>query len=477
MSFPAVRCLLGFLITCFGSSGVVLGQRPAQAPGSAVPAATVSGNPRIWDTGVEAYPVYFGSKSAFAWTTVQPNGPGGGSSGTGFDVVRLEYRSQTVTWLGVALIRLHSLENGRLLITVSEAGKYDYNGDGDKTDGVVVVYDEATESILPIPLAVKWSMAGNAEPWVQRLGDAALVQADEATQGQDLNGDGDLLDQVLHAADLSTGSVTNLGIVATAYPIDVRTPSRRFVLQVEEASVGDLNGDGDALDGVLELYNPEAGTLENLGIAGEPAAASQDYLVVGVFESEQGGVSLNGDGDTWDTVLHSVELATSTITNLGYAGSGPELVTVEGKYALAGISEFSQGADLNGNGNSFDDAIVAFDLSTSSAVNTALAVDRNWLDMTICNDVGGFVVSEFKQGTDLNGNGTNVDLVPVAYDFKSGTTTNTGVAVPYLSPFAVDLLHSDSSGRLLFPTDETANGADYNGDGDKLDHGYGAFSL
>src|SRR5882672_11433868 len=64
----------------------------------------------------------------------------------------------------------------------------------------------------------------------------------------------------------------------------------------------DLNGDGDATDTVVHLF--QAGQpVVNLGQAAVEVALSPAWIAALVSEHDQGGVDLDGDGDSADTVL------------------------------------------------------------------------------------------------------------------------------------------------------------------------------
>ena len=111
----------------------------------------------------------------------------------------------------------------------------------------------------------------------------------------------------------------------------------RLVFQVPESDQGgtDLNGDGDAGDVVA---------LEGGGLA------------IHVPEFDQGG-DLNGDGDMIDEVVHIWDRATGVSTNLGLAGGLVYPVALgEGHFEFL-VSEYSQGADLNGDGDTIDNVL------------------------------------------------------------------------------------------------------------------------
>ena len=124
-----------------------------------------------------------------------------------------------------------------------------------------------------------------------------------------------------------------------------------LVLPVSESQQGeDLNGDGDTEDRVIHVHNLETGETVNLGLAEEPddfPSLSGNWLVLLVSESQQ-GEDLNGDGDTEDRVIHVHNLETGETVNLRLAGS---FFSLSGNWLLLWVSELSQGEDLNGDGD------------------------------------------------------------------------------------------------------------------------------
>jgi hypothetical protein len=73
----------------------------------------------------------------------------------------------------------------------------------------------------------------------------------------------------------------------------------------------DWNGDGDVLDSVLHVYEPGVGST-SLGLASLvtqgplTVVAGSHVAAVAVNESAQGATSLNGDADAADDVIHVV---------------------------------------------------------------------------------------------------------------------------------------------------------------------------
>ena len=75
--------------------------------------------------------------------------------------------------------------------------------------------------------------------------------------GDDLNGDGDTGDRILRVFGWASGRVLDLGLALGAFSDPARSLSahRHVLFNVGEAAQGasDLNGDGDILDSVLHV--------------------------------------------------------------------------------------------------------------------------------------------------------------------------------------------------------------------------------
>ncbi len=210
----------------------------------------------------------------------------------------------------------------------------------------------------------------------------------EAAAG-DLNGDGDTLDAVVHVADGRSEVSLNLGLAASTVcrttmvppfvecqPVEPVVARTVAAFLVDEAAQGglDLNGDGDAQDAVLYVYDGQSRQLITTALAvahgvGRDVSSftfpiapvvTEKLVVFLVSEAESGGVDLNGDTDTVDAVLHLVDLKTAAMVNLAKAaatipgpfGSGnPVPPSVNGQKVTLTVGESEQGGeDLNGDG-------------------------------------------------------------------------------------------------------------------------------
>ncbi len=219
------------------------------------------------------------------------------------------------------------------------------------------------------------------------------VVVTEAGAG-DLNGDGDTADMVVHIVDAKSGASVNLGLAVSTVCRATNTPpfvdcrpveplvSRTAVaFLVDERAQGelDLNGDGDADDDVLYVYEEKTRQIMTTALAvahgvGRDVSSyifpiapvlTEKLVVVLVSEAESGGVDLNGDTDTADAVFHVIDVKTHTTTNLALAAAtvvgpfgsrNPVAPELDGQKLILTVSEINQGDDLNRDGD-IDDEI------------------------------------------------------------------------------------------------------------------------
>lgn len=354
---------------------------------------------------------------------------------------------------------LRGLEGGRMAFLAREGkqGRTDLNGDGDAMDGVLHIWDPTTKATQNLRLA-----SNQLRPLP---GGGLAVRVPEANQDNlDRNGDGDATDDVIHVWD-PVGGIRNLGLA--------RAPSTNFggldsggvVVNVSEESQGgvDLNGDGDVSDKVAHVWEPTTGRTRNLGLASEAywTALTGGGLTFSVRESAQGGVDRNGDGDSRDRVIHVYDPASATVRNLG-------LATGFGAYALPGggfvvpVMEASQGGrDLSGDGDTTDAPLHVWN-PDGTTIN--LGLTASYISPLPDGGVAALVREQYQGGTDLNGDGDAVDEVLHVWSASTGVSTNLALAAdgPQPASFGTTL--------LAFHVSENAQGAtDLNGDGDTSD--------
>ncbi len=171
----------------------------------------------------------------------------------------------------------------------------------------------------------------------QVAGDLVVFTTSEFREQADLNGDGDTSDSVPVVWDRATGVTTTLPFAVYAFstppngPPNFDADDQVVAFAVNESAQGatDLNGDGDAGDKVVHVWQRTTGTTTNLALAVSdddfPAVAA-GAVMLAVDEPTQGATDLNGDGDAFDDIVH-IWTASGGVTNLGqeYFGSSGEV--------------------------------------------------------------------------------------------------------------------------------------------------------
>lgn len=348
---------------------------------------------------------------------------------------------------------LMALDDDFLLFGVDELyqGGTDLNGDGDAVDFSVLHLVETRTGALR-NLGISGNFIG--------LGEGFLAfRSPEASEGRDLNGDGDLLDEVLHCYDTATGVLTDLGLAVDA----VLTSGPLVAGLVSEAGQGvDLNGDGDTLDSVPFVYEHAAGVTTMLPLAALEVHPAGGGMLVLVSEARQ-GEDLNGDGDLLDDVLHRYWVATGTTTNEGLVVS-PGTLDRGARFVALRISEPLNALDFNGDGDLLDNVHFVYDGALDTLVNTGF----NGRSVQVHRESGPYMaLGASESGVDLNGDGDGTDTVALVYDGTNGSLINTGLAVLGLNPLGDVGLRGN---KLLVPVSEVNQGStDLNGDGDAYD--------
>ncbi|MEL6427800.1 MAG: hypothetical protein AAFR54_01390, partial [Planctomycetota bacterium] len=177
----------------------------------------------------------------------------------------------------------------------------------------------ASHTVSNIPVEVSW-IAEDPENPSEFF--AAITEEIRTVFGAgDLNGDGDLFDSIPTVPSSTTSGSTTLtfpgvtfAAVADNAGIDVEENVGTF--RISEASQGsDLNGDGDANDELLMRFSLVNAFLPTIaGTANDIDRTLVDFgpgdARFGAFltEENQGGDDLNGDGDTSDTVVRFFRL-------------------------------------------------------------------------------------------------------------------------------------------------------------------------
>jgi len=343
------------------------------------------------------------------------------------------------------------------LVPEANQGNTDLNGDLDVSDKVMHVWDTKTGSLINTGMAaVSW------QGWPQAQGRHVFFTAYEPDHGNmDLNGDGDAFDVVMFVYDVENTSLTNLGLAITSF----HTNGERVAFLVSEANQGvDLNGDGDTSDRVLHVHDAQYGLTRNLFAACNSVG---HYILAGnvvaflVDEQDQGGIDLNGDADTWDAVL-AIHLLAANITY----GTGVSAHTPSPPFANDGsvvailVRESAQSADLNGDADFFDEVLHVVDPPTGLLTNVGIAGAEPIAE----GGLVAFRADEGSQGTNFNGDGDLNDSVYHIYRPTPPLLINLGHAA---LQYSMDL----DEGLFAFLVRETGDGyTDYNGDLDTDDN-------
>jgi Tol biopolymer transport system component len=217
-----------------------------------------------------------------------------------------------------------SMSSQYIAALVSEADQGDgpLNGDGDTEDEVVQVNPVATAT------GATWDNVGEAADHIDVAGTTVAFLTPESAEGSDLNGDADQNDRVLQIYDAMASQLIPIGEAAEDFVIG----NQLVAFRTSEASQGegDLNGDGDSLDDILQVYDVTADQLISSGQAVIPCRLEAcdprlpyrvltDTVKFLSLEADQ-GEDLNGDGDSDDLVLQTFNVR---IASLG-GGAGAE---------------------------------------------------------------------------------------------------------------------------------------------------------
>jgi hypothetical protein len=348
------------------------------------------------------------------------------------------------------------LDHDRVALAVSEAaqGGQDMNGDGDALDRVLHLYDAASGETVNLGLGVSGL---GVDSRLELQGDLVAFAVDEGTQGDwDLNDDGDTDDDVLHVHDVASGETVNLGLDTS----DPHLQGDLVAFSVYEGSQGerDLNRDGDVDDSILHVYNAARGETVNLRRAAYVDDVEGGMLAFLVYEQEQGGRDLNRDGDSDDGVVHIYDAARGRTVNLKRAGS---VEALEGGLLVFSVGEKAQGGrDFNGDGDPKDLVLHLYRAANQRTVNLRLAAGVGDMQGNLLS----LYVSEGQQGErDLNRDGDAADEVLHVFNAASGRMVNVSLHASFFSDI--------EAGRIAFSVYETAQGGrDLNGDRDADDY-------
>jgi hypothetical protein len=404
-------------------------------------------------------------------------GPGGtdlNGDGDTSDVVLHVYDPVThvTTNLGLAASTDLVISGKTVAFRVSEAEQnQDLNGDGDLLDSVLFVYDGVTHTTINTHQA--------ADPNILLDGHVVAFRVNETAQGNvSLNGDTDVGDDVMTLYCLAPSPCVATGVVNLALAADPGFDLKGDLLAfaVREKGQGHVSlnpPDTDAADTVVQVYRISTGVRTNVGLPGNLERIAGDKVAFGVYERQQMHTDLNGDGDALDHVMYVYDATTHVVTDIGQAlqRSCPKVAgqpnrgacfSADGDILAFAVSEKGQNkTDLNGDTDKNDDVVEMYRLSTGTRVSTNRSV---WTHSAIVTKgtLGAFRIYEANERVSLNGDADHLDKVIAMMDTATLTSTVLGYAAE--THFAIE------AGHVIWRTSEAAQGnTDLNGDGDAFD--------
>jgi Tol biopolymer transport system component len=233
-------------------------------------------------------------------------------------------------------------------------------------DGRAVLFDSSENNVTP----------GDTELCDLGMGpvacpDVFLRTLDPSATSGDLTGDGDVDDTVLEVLDTSVPSPTPQ-VLCAAGQVAVAGGSAAFLRPESPAGnatcqAGPLNSDIDTDDAVVQLWTG-GGTVLNLGRAATAVALSTSVLAALVDEAGEGagGTNYNGDMDKTDQVVQVHPVGAGAWTNVGQAGSS---LAVSGDIVAFLTDESAQGnAKLNADADATDTVLQVYDAAKDALV-------------------------------------------------------------------------------------------------------------
>lgn len=347
----------------------------------------------------------------------------------------------------------------------------DYNGDGDVGDVIAMYYDVYAQKLFTTTAEV----TDFDDPSIS--GNIIAFKTYEGSVAEDLDGDGSISNYVVRYFDIGNGTLYNTGgtIHSSGNPVVSGNIIAFATNESNYRTYLDLNGDGDNYDIVLRYYDTARKELVNTGAVASYFGFDVSGSII-AFLTYEGkiGEDLNGDGDTSDTVARYFDVSNGTLGNTGAEVVGTTSLTVKDGLIMMITSEFfagQGGMDLNGDGDTNDYVLRYFNVYTGQLVNTGAEISVGSISaMNVARSNGsiiGFATEESTvggYGADLNGDGDLGDRIIRYYDLETGVVVNT---------MAECFIGFDISENIIaFSTAENMvgrYGEDLNGDGDKLD--------
>lgn len=217
-----------------------------------------------------------------------------------------------------------------------------------------------------------------ASGWPAFVDGWTTLEVSEEHTGEDLNGDGDLADVHLLYRREPRGAWVPTGFehpapASGSWPFFVEPHVSDGLLAFAASELlmkQDLNDDGDQYDPVIQLYVIGFQGTFNTGVEGTIRQVAGRTILVATREKESwepGGTDLNGDGDTNDVVLVFIDInpnlqppqpvaPTPAFSQTASLSLVPPLRVDATTYLIA-TSETMAGADLNNDGDTFDNVV------------------------------------------------------------------------------------------------------------------------
>lgn len=197
---------------------------------------------------------------------------------------------------------------------------------------------------------------------------------DEQYVSDDLNGDGDMDDAVIHFYDIAEETMTNTGIngIFPSISGDIIAFEKRELDYLQ-----DLNGDGDMYDEIVYYYDIKEETLTVVA-EGQDASISGDIIVFQTIEYYIGTRrDLNGDGDADDSVIRYYDITKKELTCIG-EGQGHSISD-----NIIVFATYEEGGGWFGE-------IRYYDVEKKELVNTGVEIDEHSYIPQISGDIIAF---------------------------------------------------------------------------------------
>ncbi len=410
---------------------------------------------------------------------------------------------------GVAPARsnAYGVASGMVGFTVGEAesGGAILNGDGLADDGVVAFVDTSLGTVKQTTISADVSSVppGGIPRILIPVQGSVAWNLREQDQGQSLTADVDLLDVLTVVINPSMTPIPTLIPPGGMTLVSTRSTQRFFALAKEPSASVDINLDGDQLDDVFFVVNPNGTAVPyNLDTprANSPfvSAVTHDRAACLVDEAIQGtnntpGIDLRGDGDTVDILLAILDHAGG---RLMFAGTDPSLMPAQlprnidaaaafavsnqdfaGYYVDEGATQAGGGGPLNQDADTTDFVPAIYSIGSLQETMPGVGLNAGGAARFFFFDEQIALYTASEEGTvDRNGDGDMLDTEVLYWTDAVGAPTVANKVLPGVAGLQGLALDGGSAasiapGWIGIAATEGAN-KDLNGDGDTLDTVY-----